>query len=180
MNPQNPDHFPTPEKHSADAKPVVQIVVAYSRNRVIGRENSLPWRLPGDLAHFKRTTMGCPIVMGRNTWESLGKPLAGRLNVVISRNANYEAHGARVCATVEDALALCSDAPRVCIIGGEQIFKVALPITDEIVATEIRADIEGDTWFPEIPAQEWEEVERRPQPEENGLHYDFVVLRRKR
>lgn len=160
-------------------KPLIQIVVAYSRNRVIGRDNALPWRLPGDLAHFKRVTMGCPIIMGRKTWESLGRPLPGRLNVVISRNADYSAEGATVCTSMEDALRACAEAPRACIIGGEQLFRIALPVTDEIIATEIDADIEGDTFFPDIDAGAWDEVERLPQPEENGLRYDFVALRRR-
>ncbi|NLC35101.1 MAG: dihydrofolate reductase [Alcaligenaceae bacterium] len=161
------------------AQPLLQIVVAYSRNRVIGRDNDLPWRLPGDLAHFKRVTMGCPIIMGRKTWESLGRPLPGRLNVVISRNPAYQAEGATLCTSLEDALRACADAPRACIIGGEQLFREALPAVGEIIATEIHADIEGDTWFPELSAQDWEEIERLPQPEENGLQYDYVTLRRK-
>lgn len=161
------------------SKPLIQIVVAYARNRVIGRDNELPWRLPGDLAHFKRSTMGCPIIMGRKTWESLGRPLPGRLNVVISRNPDYQAEGATVCSSLEDALQACADTPRVCIIGGEQLFRMALPATDEIIATEIHADIDGDTFFPEIKAADWQEVERLPQPEENGLRYEFVTLRRR-
>jgi len=161
------------------AGPLKQIVVAYSRNRVIGRDNDLPWRLPGDLAHFKRVTMGTPIIMGRKTWESLGRPLPGRLNVVISRNAAYPVQGATLCGSLEEALQACGDAPRACIIGGEQLFRDALPLVDEIVATEIHADIEGDTFFPPLAEGQWEETERLPQPEENGLRYDFVTLRRK-
>lgn len=160
-------------------QPLVQIVVAYASNRVIGRDNDLPWKLPGDLAHFKRVTMGCPIIMGRKTWESLGRPLPGRLNVVISRNPHYIAEGAVLCASVKDALRACGHTPRACIIGGEQLFRDALPLVDEIIATEIHADIEGDTFFPTLQVQDWEEVERLPQPEENGLKYDFVTLRRK-
>ena len=158
---------------------ILQFVVAYSRNRVIGRDNGLPWRLPGDLAHFKRSTMGCPIVMGRKTWESLGRPLPGRLNVVITRDDSYTAQGATVCSDLEDALQACGAAERVCIIGGGQLFTEALPRVDEIIATEIHAEIDGDTFFPELPDAEWEEVERLPQPEENGLRYDFVTLRRR-
>src|SRR5690606_40562643 len=130
-----------------------------ARNRVIGRDNDLPWRLPGDLAHFKRSTMGCPIIMGRKTWESLGRPLPGRHNIVISRNAAYAASGATVCTTLSDALDACADEPRACIIGGEQLFRAALPITDEIIATEIHADVPGDTFFPEFDRSEWEEAE---------------------
>ncbi|MFA7669872.1 MAG: dihydrofolate reductase [Burkholderiaceae bacterium] len=160
-------------------KPHTRIVVAYSRNRVIGRDNDLPWKLPGDLAHFKRSTLGHPIIMGRKTWESLGRPLPGRLNVVISRNPDYHATGATVCPNLEAALQACTGATQVSIIGGEQLFQVALPISDEIIATEIDADIDGDTFFPPIKTDEWEETERLPQPEENGLRYDFVTLRRR-
>ncbi len=127
-------------------KPSIQLVVAYSDNRVIGRDNALPWRLPSDLAHFKRTTLGQPIVMGRNTWESLGRPLPGRPNLVISRNPLYKAEGAAVYPNLEAALAACEAAERICVIGGEQIFAHALPIADEIVATEVHADVDGDTF----------------------------------
>lgn len=161
-------------------QPLIQIVVAYASNRVIGRDNALPWRLPGDLAHFKRVTMGCPIVMGRKTWESLGRPLPGRLNVVVSRNPNYAAEGATVCTSMEAALQACAGAKRICIIGGEQLFRDALPITDEIIATEIGSDIDGDTYFPELQQGEWKETERLAQPDEGGLRYDFVTLRRER
>jgi len=160
--------------------PTIQIVVAYSDNRVIGRDNSLPWRLPSDLAHFKRATLGSPIVMGRNTWESLGRPLPGRLNVVISRNPDYQASGATVCTSLEGALEACrgAAADKISIIGGEQIFRHALPAADCVIATEVHAQIEGDTWFPELPQAEWKETERLPQAEENGLRFDFVRYER--
>src|SRR5690606_21569199 len=96
------------------SNPVIQLVVAYSSNRVIGRDNALPWRLPADLAHFKRVTMGQPILMGRNTWESLGRPLPGRPNLVVSRNPEYRAEGASVYPTLDAALAACAGAERIC------------------------------------------------------------------
>lgn len=161
--------------------PPVQLVVAYADNRVIGRGNALPWRLPSDLAHFKRSTFGNPIVMGRNTWESIGRPLPGRLNIVISRNPNYQAHGAEVYTSLGEALAACAhtSTEKVSVIGGEQIFRHALEIADRIIATEIHADIEGDTWFPTLDPQVWEETERHAQPEENGLAFDYVTYQRK-
>ena len=113
-------------------KPVIQLVVAYSDNRVIGRDNALPWRLPSDLAHFKRSTMGQPIIMGRNTWVSLGRPLPGRQNVVISRNPDYRAEGATVCPSLDAALDACGGVERVSVIGGEQIFVHALPLADHL------------------------------------------------
>lgn len=160
--------------------PLIQLVVAYSKNRVIGRDNTLPWRLPSDLAHFKRVTLGHPIVMGRNTWLSLGRPLPGRPNLVISRNPAFKAEGATVYPSLEAALAACADsgAGKVCIIGGEQVFRHALDVADEIIATEIGADIEGDTFFPPLDPSAWQELERLPQPEENGLRFDFATYRR--
>lgn len=157
--------------------PTLTLVVAYARNRTIGRDNTLPWRLPGDLAHFKRTTLGRPIVMGRKTWESLGRPLPGRRNLVVSRSAGYAANGAEVFESVEAALAACPDAA-VCVIGGAQIYAQVLSQATHIEATEIQADIQGDAHFPDLPQGEWEEVSRLPQPEENGLRYDFVTYRR--
>lgn len=160
--------------------PLIQLVVAYADNRVIGRDNTLPWRLPADLAHFKRRTLGHPIIMGRNTWESLGRALPGRLNVVVTRNPDYTAQGASVCGSLEQALALCADAHAelASIIGGEQIFRQALDIADRIVATEIHAEVDGDTWFPPLDAQVWKEVERQAQAPENGLAFDFVEYAR--
>jgi len=168
-----------PVTHGAGgASPVLTLVVAYARNRVIGRDNALPWKLPGDLAHFKRTTLGHPIVMGRKTWESLGRPLPGRRNIVISRDAAYAATGAEVVSSLPAALAACADVAQVCVIGGAQIYAAALPLADRIVATEVQADVQGDAWFPELPADEWREVARQGQPGENGYEYDFVEYAR--
>lgn len=164
--------------------PSLRLVVAYADNRIIGRDNTLPWRLPGDLAHFKRTTMGLPIIMGRKTWESLGRPLPGRHNIVISRNPAFAANGATVVASLDEALRAAaqgsqSDAPQTaCIIGGAQIYAQALPLADEVVATEVHADVEGDASFAPLDPTQWHETQRQPQPEENGLRYDFVVYRR--
>lgn len=154
--------------------PQLRIVVAYSTNRCIGKDNDLPWRLPKDLAHFKAATMGMPIIMGRKTWESLGRPLPGRPNLVITRNPNYQAEGATLYPNLAAAIAACIDAPTACIIGGEQIFKLALDFSHEIIATEVHAQVEGDTFFPELP-QNWVETAREPQAEENGYQYDFVT-----
>lgn len=156
------------------------LVVAYADNRVIGRDNALPWKLPGDLAHFKRTTLGRPIIMGRNTWESLGRPLPGRTNIVITRNPDYAATGAVVVPTVEAALAACPADQEAFVIGGAQIFALTLPQADRIIATEVHADVEGDTFFPDLQAGQWREATRATQPEENGYTYDFVVYERVR
>lgn len=163
-------------------RPLIQLVVAYSDNRVIGRDNTLPWRLPSDLAHFKRVTLGHPIVMGRNTWLSLGRPLPGRPNLVISRNPAFAAQGASVHPSLEAALTASADmnADKVCVIGGEQVFRHALAagLADQVIATEINANVEGDTFFPELDATIWQEIERLPQEQENGLQFDFVTYQR--
>lgn len=164
---------------SATAQPLVRFVVAYAANRVIGKDNDLPWRLPSDLAHFKRVTMGQPIVMGRRTWESLGRPLPGRRNLVITRQADYAAQGAEVFPSLAAALLACAGLDSVCIIGGAEIFQAALPRADEIVATEIHAEPQGDVFFPPLAPDEWKECAREPQPEENGLRFDFVVYQRR-
>lgn len=163
----------------AMTQPAISLIVAYARNRTIGKDNALPWRLPGDLAHFKQTTLGHPIIMGRKTWESLGRPLPGRLNIVISRDATYSATGAKVAPTLEEALALAIPAERVFVIGGAQVYALALSLADTICATEIGQDIEGDAHFPALPSAAWIEAERRPQPPENGYAYDFVTYRRR-
>lgn len=157
---------------------LVTLVVAYAANRAIGRDNALPWHLPADFAHFKRTTLGHPIVMGRKTWESLGRPLPGRLNVVVTRDPGYQAAGAVVTGSLPQALAACGDVPRICVIGGAQIYAQALPLADEVIATEVHAEVDGDAFFPGLPAGEWQEAERLPQPEENGYAYDFVTYKR--
>ena len=165
-----------------DSRPspaIVRLVVAYADNRTIGRDNDLPWRLRGDLAHFKATTMGHPIVMGRKTWESLGRQLPGRLNIVITRNPDFKAEGATVVPSLEAALQACNSVPEICIIGGAQIYTQALSLADRISATEVHADVEGDAHFPALDADLWQEVSRQPQPEENGYRYDFVEYQRK-
>lgn len=160
------------------AHPYIKFVVAYSDNRAIGRDNALPWRLPSDLAHFKRSTLGQPIIMGRNTWESLGRPLPGRPNLVISRNPGFKADGAQVFGSLQQALAACSTDPTVCIIGGAQIFEQALPIANEVIATEVHAQVDGDVFFPLLDSKQWQETERMAQPSENGYDFDFVVYKR--
>ncbi|CAM4169615.1 dihydrofolate reductase [Bordetella muralis] len=161
------------------ASPRLTLVVAYSDNRVIGRDNALPWKLPGDLAHFKRTTLGSPIIMGRKTWESLGRPLPGRTNVVVSRNTEYAAPGAVVVPTLQAAVQACGDVADAYVIGGAQIYEQALPLAQRLIATEVHAVVEGDAFFPALPAEQWREISREPQPAENGYAYDFVGYERR-
>lgn len=156
----------------------LSIIVAYAQNRVIGRNNTLPWKLSGDLAHFKRTTLGHPIIMGRKTWDSLGRPLPGRRNIVISRNQHLTASGAECVTTLSEALARVKDVGQAYVIGGAQIYQEALAHAQYIVATEVLADIEGDAFFERLDPTEWREISRNSQPPENGLRYDIVHYQR--
>lgn len=155
----------------------IKLIVAYSRNRTIGRQNTLPWRLPGDLKHFKQQTLGHPIIMGRKTWDSLGRPLPGRLNLVVSRTLQ-QAPGATVVSSLEQAIAHTQGHDIAFIIGGADLYAQALQHTCEIIATEIHANIEGDAHFPELDPETWQEIARQHQEPENGLSYDFVTYRK--
>ena len=151
-----------------------------TRNRVIGRDNALPWRLPADLQHFKATTMGKPVLMGRKTFDSIGRPLPGRVNLVLTRDVHWQAPGIVVAHSIEDALARASEAPEVAGIGGAEIFRLLLPLASRIHLTRIEADIPGDTFFPALDATQWIEVERqrRPADERNAYDMEFVTLQR--
>lgn len=157
------------------------LVVAMARNRIIGRDNQLPWKLPADLAYFKQVTMGHPIVMGRRTYESIGRPLPGRLNIVVSRNPGFRAPGCTVVDSLEAAWRVAGDAAEVCVIGGTSLFAEALPIADRIHLTEVEADVPGDTYFPEFDRSQWaeREVSRHPVDERHALAFRIVVLDRK-
>ena len=153
-----------------------------ARNRVIGRDNALPWRLPADLAYFKRVTMGHPVIMGRRTFESIGKPLPGRLNIVVSRNPGFRAPGCTVVASLDEAWTVAGDVAEVCVIGGTSIFAEALPAADRIHLTEVDAEVPGDTWFPQFDRGEWteREVERHAPDDRHAYPFRIVVLDRKR
>ena len=153
------------------------VIYARARNGVIGKDNQMPWHLPEDLAHFKRTTLGAPVIMGRKTWDSLPprfRPLPGRRNIVITRNADWRAEGAERVGTLEEAIALCRDGPTAWVTGGAEIFKLALPLADEAVVTEIDADFEGDIHAPELGPQ-WQEAARERHVSKTGLGYSFVT-----
>lgn len=143
----------------------ISLIVAMSKNRVIGRQNQMPWHLPDELKYFKRVTMGKPVVMGRNTFESIGKPLPGRPNIVVTRNAEYDADGISVVTSIEDALDLADQLSEhdanaeVMVIGGAQIFAVTLPLADRLYLTEVQAIVDGDVFFPEFPREQWRLVE---------------------
>jgi dihydrofolate reductase len=158
----------------------LSIVVAMCRNRVIGRDNAMPWHLPADLGHFKKITMGKPIVMGRKTFESIGRPLPGRHNIVITRDAAYAVEGCTVVNSVDAALEAAGDAGEVMVVGGANLYEQLLPRVDTIHLTEIHAEPEGDTFFPEINDSEWREVEREDfsADDKNPHDYSFVKLER--
>ena len=127
---------------------MISLIVAHDKNRVIGNDNKMPWHLPDDLQYFKEMTMGKPMIMGRKTFESIGRALPGRRNIVISRNKAYEAEGIELASTVEEALRLAGNVPEVMVIGGEQIFKTCLPMAERLYVTQINHAFEGDTYFP--------------------------------
>lgn len=155
--------------------PKVYLVAAVAANGVIGAHGGLPWQLPEDLKHFKRLTLGHPVIMGRRTWESLGKPLPGRDNIVVTGQPRYEAPGASVAASLEAALALCADEPLAFVIGGSRLFAEALPVASGLVLTEIQRDFAGDTWFPEYDRSKWREAQREAHAAADGMRFDFVL-----
>jgi dihydrofolate reductase len=160
---------------SQPSGPRIFLVAAVAANGIIGANGKLPWRLPEDLKHFKRLTMGHPIIMGRKTWESLEGALPGRDNIVVTRQSGYEAPGAAVANSLEAALALCLDEPVVFVIGGAGLFAESLPIAAGLVITEIHRDFEGDTRFPEYDRSRWKETQRERHQTADGMRFDFVL-----
>lgn len=152
------------------------IVVAVADNGAIGLRGQLPWRIPEDLKHFKATTMGHAIVMGRKTWDEVGRPLPGRRNIVVTRRAGRAFEGAESASSLDEAIAIArrtDDAP--CVIGGSEIFAAALPIATKIVLTEVHREVEADTFFPPFDRSEWHETSRRRGQTED---VEFVTLER--
>lgn len=161
-------------------------IVALDRQRVIGVENRLPWHLPADLKHFKALTMGKPIVMGRKTWESIGRPLPGRENIVVSRQADFKAEGARVFASLEEALdcaraaAEAGGLDEVFVIGGETLYRQSLPHVDRVYLTEVDMAVAGDAFYPELPGDQWRESAREHfVAEGDSPGYAFVSFQRR-
>lgn len=162
------------------------VIVAAAENGVIGRNNALPWHLPEDLRYFKRVTMGKPIVMGRKTFESIGRPLPGRTNIVITRNRAYQAAGIKVVSSLDAALSLAADialidgVEELVVIGGAEIYRTAIPRADRLYITEVHAEIEGDALLPDIDWENWLEVvrERHPAQGSNPHDYSFVTYNR--
>jgi dihydrofolate reductase len=159
---------------------IISIVVAISENHVIGKDNQLLWHMPNDLKHFKEITTGHTVIMGRKTYDSVGKPLPKRRNIIITRQS-ITIEGCEVVNSIEAALALCKGEEEVFIVGGAEIYRQAMKLTDRIYLTIIHKEFEGDSFFPEINKIEWEEVSREDhQPDEkNALSYSFITLERK-
>ena len=157
----------------------IGLIWAQARNRVIGKNGVMPWHLPEDLAHFKRTTLSHPVIMGRKTWDSIPqrfRPLPGRTNIVVTRQPDWNENGAQRTSSLREALQLCENSAQVWIIGGAQIYAQALPLADELVVTEIDADFDGDAHAPALSA-EWREVARDPVVAASGLRLAFVTYR---
>jgi dihydrofolate reductase len=154
----------------------LKLIYARSRNDVIGRDGQLPWHLPADLAHFKQTTLGQAVVMGRKTWVSLPerfRPLPGRSNIVITRQKDWQAPGALVAHSLDQAMSLCPEPGPLWVIGGAEIYAQALPLASTVVVTEIDMEVQGDAHAPLLGA-EWKEMSRQFHPIEGGLSYSFV------
>jgi dihydrofolate reductase len=158
-------------------------VAAVADNGVIGRNNALPWHLPADLRHFKRITLGKPVLMGRKTWESIGRPLPGRTNIVISRTPGYQADDARVvddldaAVALAEGIALIDGVDELMVIGGAEIYREALPRAQRLYLTEVHGEVTGDAFFPSWDKSAWQELEREshPAPEHSGFPFSFVT-----
>jgi dihydrofolate reductase len=157
----------------------ISLVLAMSTNGMIGANGTMPWRIAEDMKHFKAVTMGKPIVMGRKTWDSFPKkPLPGRTNIVITRDANWVADGALVAHSLDEAIARAGDAPEVAVIGGAEIFELALPRADLVHLTQVHGDFAGDTRMPPFDPAHWRETAREDHATPEGLAYSFVTLER--
>lgn len=156
------------------------IIVAKSQNNAIGKDNQLLWHLPQDMRHFKQMTLGHHMIMGRKTFESIGKPLPGRELIVVTRNPDYQVPGCKIVGSIEEALDWAEQAgeTEVLIAGGEQIYRAMLPVADKIYLTEVKTVLEGDTFFPELDKNEWKEIKRTAHPadEQHAYAYNFVEL----
>jgi dihydrofolate reductase len=157
---------------------ILSIIAAMDRNQLIGNNNQLPWHLPADFTHFKAKTMGKPILMGRKTFESIGKPLPGRTNIVLSRNPNLQLEGVECVHSLQDAIAAAADADEMMIIGGSSIYEMLLPQVDRMYLTYVDEAFEGDAWFPAFDRSQWleTEVELQHKDEKNAYDCRFVTL----
>ncbi|MDO9282688.1 MAG: dihydrofolate reductase [Methylotenera sp.] len=154
-------------------------IVAIANKRVIGVNNTLPWHLPEDLKRFRALTMGHHIIMGRKTYESLGRLLPGRTTVIVTRNTDYKVEGALIANSLQDAIALCNGDNEAFLIGGAELYQDGLKFSNKLYITEISLDVEGDAFFPEYQSEEWLESSREAHSSAQGLNYSYVTYRRK-
>lgn len=162
-----------------DRKPRLALIAAVAANGVIGSDNALPWRLPEDLKRFRALTLGHPVIMGRRTFESIGRPLPGRRNIVVTRNAAWRVEGCETASSLEAALAAAgTGGDEIFVIGGAQIYAEALPLAQRLYLTEIRQPFTGDARFPDVNRVEWKETARETYRTAEGLEYDFAVYDR--
>lgn len=157
----------------------LSLIVAMAKNRTIGVNNTLPWRCPEDLKHFKALTMGHHIIMGRKTYDSIGKPLPGRTTVIVTRNRDLQVEGCLVAHSLQEAIAACAGDTEAFIVGGAELYAQALPLVDTLYITEIQQDVAGDAHFPELDRETWLEAsrEKRSQTDPQPLEYHFVTYR---
>ncbi|TIC78742.1 dihydrofolate reductase [Crenobacter intestini] len=160
-------------------KPLLTLVVAMARGRVIGKDNAMPWHLPEDLKHFKAVTLGKPIIMGRKTWDSIGRPLPGRRNIVVTRNEAWRAEGAEAVHSLADALARVGEVDEACVIGGGELFAQALALADRLELTEIDIEVAGDAFFPAWDDGSWQESAREAHRRDDGLAWCYRTLTRR-
>ena len=158
---------------------MISLIVANDHKHVIGYENGMPWHLPGDLQYFKEKTMGKPMIMGRKTFESIGRPLPGRRNIVVTRDANYRADGIETATSIEEALALAGDVPEIMIIGGEQIFRLSMELTDRIYITKINHSFKGDTFFPAYEEEFVLVASQEPETAPEGYTFQYQIFERR-
>lgn len=154
----------------------LSIICGMDENRLIGSQNTLPWHLPADMAYFKKTTMGKPLLMGRKTYESIGKPLPGRRNIIISRDTDYHADGCEVSGSIHAALQQVKNQPEAMLMGGASLYEQTIELADCLYITEIHHQFEGDAWFPVIENNDWKEIWREDHAadERNQFPYSFV------
>jgi len=156
----------------------INVIAAMARNRVIGIRNTLPWRLPADLQHFKALTMGHHIIMGRKTFESIGKPLPGRTTVIVTRDADYRVKNCITADSIDAAISACGADPEIFFVGGAELYGQVLSRADRLYLTEIQADYPGDAYFPAFDAKDWLETARQVHLSPDGLGYHFVTYQR--
>lgn len=165
----------------AAGRPLVSLIVAVAENGVIGRENALPWRLPEDLRRFKAITMGKPILMGRRTYDSIGRPLPGRTNLVLTRDPAWRAEGVIPVGSIDEALRRAAGADELVVIGGAEVYRLTLPLASRVYLTQVHANVPGDATFPPLQPGEWREVERQTHPadERHAWNMTFLTLERR-